>query len=229
MEVNLSMSQIFYFNMPIKIQCHITQLLGFTHNTLPYKYLAIPLIKNSLRNTTSEDLLSNFRKKLASWSFLSLNLSSHLILLKSILQALAIYTFSVLAAPSFILKILKKIQRIFLWKGAKYGRKWALVSWKKTYKPKHVGGLELKDPSLLNKFLSEKIWWRWLKMPQDLWACIWRRKYTPSTPKKELIRWNGQGLGYLIYNVATQNRGLITDHAFWELQDGTSIFFWSDS
>jgi hypothetical protein len=84
-------------------------------------------------------------------------------------------------APIFILNTLRKIQRSFLWKGTKEGCKMALVSWKKMCRPKHARGLRLKDPSILNKFLSEKIWWIWLKRPQDLWACLWRKKYTPST------------------------------------------------
>jgi hypothetical protein len=52
MDVNLSKSQIFFFNMTIQIQIHIMQLLGFTCNSLPSKYLGIPLIDNPLRNTS---------------------------------------------------------------------------------------------------------------------------------------------------------------------------------
>jgi hypothetical protein len=104
-----------------------------------------------------------------------------------------------------------------------------LVSWQKVCNPKKVGGLGLRDPAILNKVLSAKIWWRWLKRPQDLWACLWRKKYTPTIPERELIRWNGQSPGSLIWNVARNNRGLITDHSFWELQSGSSTLFWSDS
>jgi hypothetical protein len=105
------------------------QLLGFTQSVLPSKYLGLPLIDNPLRNTSWEDLLSNFRKNLASWTFHSLNLAGHLILLKSVLQALPIYAFLVLASPIFILNTLRNIQRNFLWQGSKEGCKLALVSW----------------------------------------------------------------------------------------------------
>jgi hypothetical protein len=73
------------------------------------------------------------------------------------------------------------------------------------------------------------MWWRWLKRPQDLWARLWRRKYTPITPEKELIIWNDQGSGSLIWNATKKNKGMITDHAFWELQDGTLTLSWSES
>jgi hypothetical protein len=62
MEVNLSKSQVFFFNMPIEIQNHLTQILGFTRSVLPSVYLGIPLIDNPLRNTSWDSLLSSFER-----------------------------------------------------------------------------------------------------------------------------------------------------------------------
>jgi hypothetical protein len=42
------------------------------------------------------------------------------------LQAIPIYLFLSLAAPKYVLKYIYNIQRKLLWKGTKYGRKWAL-------------------------------------------------------------------------------------------------------
>jgi hypothetical protein len=69
MEVNMTKSQVFFFNTPIEIQNHLTQILGFTHSTLPSVYLGIPLIDNPLRNASWDSLLSSFHKKLSSWTF----------------------------------------------------------------------------------------------------------------------------------------------------------------
>jgi hypothetical protein len=69
MDVNLSKSQIFFFNTPVEIQHHLTLLLGFTCNTLPSTYLGIPLIDNPLKNLSWDSLLSKFRKKLSLWTF----------------------------------------------------------------------------------------------------------------------------------------------------------------
>jgi len=81
-------------------------------------------------------------------------------------------------------------------------------------RPNYAGGIGLKYPSILNKVLGEKIWWRWLKRLQELWAHLWRKNYSSSVLKKDLIRCNGQILGSLIWNVARNNKGLVTDHAF---------------
>jgi hypothetical protein len=91
-----------------------------------------------------------------------LNLPSHLILLKSVLQSLPIYSFSALVTPGCILIAIKTIQRNFLWKREKMERKIALISWEKMCKPKLQGSLGLKDATTLNK-VSVNIWWRWLK------------------------------------------------------------------
>lgn len=81
----------------------------------------------------------------------------------------------------------------------------------------------------MNKVLSAKIWWRWLKRPQDLWAKLWRRKYTPNTTEGSLIRWNEDTPGSLIWTTAKQNRHLVVNHAFWEIRNGQIAFFWNDS
>jgi hypothetical protein len=173
--------------------------------------------------------LSSFSKRLSSWTFRALNLPSRLILLKAILQALPIYVFSALAAPKFILTTIKSMQRNFLWQGLTKEKKIALVSWDKLCKPKEQGGLGLRDPVIMNKVLSAKIWWRWLKNPKELWARLWRKKYAPNMAEKSLIRWDGDNLGSLIWTAAKQNRQMVTQHAFWELGNGETTLFWQDS
>jgi hypothetical protein len=146
-----------------------------------------------------------------------------------VLQALPIYTFSALATPNFVLTTIRNLQRNFLWQGLNTGKKIALISWEKLCKPKTQGGLGIRDPSIMNKVLSAKIWWRWLKKPNDLWAKLWRGKYAPNMAERNLIRWNGDNPGSLIWAAAKQNRHLVTNHAFWEIRNGKTTLFWKDS
>jgi hypothetical protein len=229
LDCNKDKSQIFFFNMPLPIQCHISVILGFNRSSLPSKYLGIPLIDNALRNSSWEHILSSFTKRLSSWTFRALNLPSRLTLLQVVLQALPIYSFSALTAPKFILTIIKSLQRNFIWQGLNTGKKIVLVSWDKLCRPKEQGGLGLRDPFIMNKVLSAKIWWRWLKNPKDLWAKLWRKKYTPNVAEKNLIRWNGDNPGSLIWTAAKQNRQLVTQHALWEIRNGETALFWQDS
>jgi hypothetical protein len=77
----------------------------------------------------------------------------------------------------------------------------------------------------MNKILSVKIWWRWLKNPKDLWARLWRKKYVPKVAEKNLIRWNGDTPGSLIWAATKKNRHLITQHTFWEIRNGKMALF----
>jgi hypothetical protein len=187
LDCNRDKSQIFFFNMPPPIQRHVSDILGFNRSSLPSKYLGIPLIDNALRNSSWEKLLSSFTKRLSSWTFRVLNLPSCLIILQSILQSLPIYTFSTLVAPKFFLTTIKILQRNFLWQGLNTEKKIVLISWDKLCQPKAQGGLGLRDPFIVNKVLSAKIWWRWLKNPKDLWESLWRKKYAPDVAEKNLI------------------------------------------
>jgi hypothetical protein len=60
------------------------------------------------------------------------------------------------------------------------------------------GGTRSLDPGKLNNTMGENIWWRWLKTPAELWAKLWKQKYTLNTPQAQLIRLTGQiqGLTY---------------------------------
>jgi len=66
------------------------------------------------------------------------------------------------------------MQRKFLWHGHNPNKKWALVTWEKVCKTKSSSALGLWDPGKLNNIMGEKIWWRWLKNPTELWSKLWK-------------------------------------------------------
>ena len=70
---------------------------------------------------------------------------------------------STIPAPASVMTNIRNIQRDFLWGKGEEKKKWAILAWDKVCKPKSHGGLGLHDPRILNRVLSAKIWWRWLK------------------------------------------------------------------
>jgi hypothetical protein len=121
------------------------------------------------------------------------------------------------------------LQRIFLWNDRNPDKKWALVSWDKVCNPKSLGGLGLRDPGKLNNTMGAKIWWCWIKNPTKLWEKLWIHKYTPHTPQTQLIRLWDKKQGSNIWNAAWKNHPLIHEHVFWEIRNGQSALFWTDS
>ena len=165
-------------------------------------------------------MLDKINKKLNLWTYRALNFPSRLILVKSVLQAMPIYLFSVLEAPKSIIKQIKNIQRILFWGGSKGNRKCPLVDWQTICTPKAVGGLRLCDPLDNNKVMSAKIWWRWVNYEEEPWAKLWHLKYAPQWPKQSLICFGENLPGSSIWKTAQENRGLVQKHSFWEVRNG---------
>ena len=133
-----------------------------------------------------KDLLDKLKQKLSLWTFRALNFRSTLILVNFVLQAMPLYLLSVLAAPKFVIKHVRNIQRKFLWGGDKIHRKWPLVDWKMVCKPKNVGGIGLQDPLDTNKAMGEKIWWKWITYEEEPRAKLWHTKYAHHWLKQML-------------------------------------------
>jgi hypothetical protein len=86
-----------------------------------------------------------------------------------------------------------------------------------------------KRSKILNNVMGAKIWWRWLTHPTDLWAKLWRHKYAPNIEENNLIRLTNPNPGSSIWNTAWGNHHLVQEHAFWEVHNGQTTLFWTDS
>jgi hypothetical protein len=95
---NLNKSQLFFFNTPPVVQQHISRLLGIPKSSLLSNYLGIPLSDATTRNISWDSLLLSLSNCLIKWTFISLNLATRLVLIKSVLEAILAYLFSSLAA-----------------------------------------------------------------------------------------------------------------------------------
>jgi hypothetical protein len=96
---NLTKSQLFFFNTPLAIQHHLSQILNTHVCTLPSRYMELPLTDSAARNISWDSLLLSITNRLSNWTFRSLNLPARIVLLKSVLQAIPTYLFSALASP----------------------------------------------------------------------------------------------------------------------------------
>jgi hypothetical protein len=122
-------------------------------------------------------LINSLRKRLGSWSKKFVSLGERIVLLNSVLNAIPIFYLSYLKIPVQVWKIVKRIQREFLW-GCRNGRKrvnW--VKWEDVCKPKHLGGLGVRDLRVVNISLLAKWHWRLLGGGDALWKDVIRSKY----------------------------------------------------
>lgn len=180
MEINLTKSKFFFFNTSIPVQRNLSRILNIQKNSLPTKYLGLPLSEHTYRSSNWEALLNKMRARLSNWTHQALNMASRLILIKSILQTMPAYMFLELVSPKVAYKTIRNIQRSFLWNGPSKKSKWALIKWTDICKPKLEGGLGLQYPEILSKAVAAKIWWRWVENPDSLWGTLWKAKYTST-------------------------------------------------
>lgn len=111
---NLDKSLIFFFHTPLATQRNIKCIMGFSMGNIPFKYLGIPLSTSATKHSSWKTLLDEIKDRLNCWSFRPLNIAGKLVLLKSILQTLPSYPFSILATPKWVLKALINIQHNLL-------------------------------------------------------------------------------------------------------------------
>eukprot|EP00253_Pinus_taeda_P013966 PITA_13966 len=227
--INKVKSRIFFFNTPPTTQREIARILGFSVASLPSKYLGAPLIASALKHSSWTNLLEKLEAKLFLWMHRALNMASRLVLIKAVLQSMPLYLFSIMAAPKWVLKAIKQLQRNFLWGSLGPNRKWALVKWEKACLPKNAGGIGLRDPKHNNMIMGAKIWWKWLSYPNIPWARLWTAKYANNLPLEEHIRMSEISKGSVMWNSAIKHKDLIQKHSFWEVKDGCTARFWMDS
>eukprot|EP00253_Pinus_taeda_P002091 PITA_02091 len=156
--INTIKSQIFFFHTSAITQSSIARILGFYVASLPSKYLGAPLTDSALKHSSWQILLDKLETRLTSWNFRALNMARRLILIKVVLQSMPLYIFSILAAPKWVLKNIKDLQRNFLWGSVGHNCKWALVKWVTVCLPKNLGGIGLRGPQHSNVVMGARIW-----------------------------------------------------------------------
>eukprot|EP00253_Pinus_taeda_P017934 PITA_17934 len=114
MEVNLSKSKISFLNTSIAIQRNISRILGFQRDSLPTKYLGVPLRATPMHKSIWEPVLNKLQDRVKEWILKVLNLAGRLVLTKSVLQSIPIFMLSALLAPKGVLEQFRNIQRDFL-------------------------------------------------------------------------------------------------------------------
>jgi hypothetical protein len=145
--------------------------------SIPFTYLGLPVGANPRRIATWEPLILSLRKRLGCWTNRFLSLGGRITLLNSVLNAIPIFYLSFLKIPIQVWKIIKRIQREFLW-GGKGGRKrinW--VKWEVVCQPKRSRGLGVRDIRAVNISLLAKWRWRLLSDEGALWKEVVKGKY----------------------------------------------------
>ena len=196
--------KIFYLCSGLKINLHKSVLfgvgvdneeikseadsLGCKPGAIPFVYLGIKVGANMNRISNWDPVVNTFKKRLSKWKANTLSIVGRLTLIKSVLDSLPTYYFSLFKAPMKVINILERLMRRFLWGGSDEVKKISWVAWDTVTKDIGDGGLGIAKLELNNNALIGKWFWRFLNDQQA------RAKSDCFYSRFKSWLWSGAGL-----------------------------------
>ncbi|XP_058216715.1 uncharacterized protein LOC131327580 [Rhododendron vialii] len=109
----------------------LAQVMGCRVESLPIKYLGLPLGANPRRIKTWEPVLERTQKRLSIWRTRTISTGGRLTLINHNSSTLPIYFMSLFKMPVAVAKMLEKLQRQFFWGDTPDKKKMHLVHWER--------------------------------------------------------------------------------------------------
>lgn len=169
------------------------------------QYLGLPLSVRRLKRIHFQYLENKVAGKLPPWAAKHMATPGHIVLVKAVLTAIAIYHLTPLDLPVEVRKKIDSLRRAYLWAGCDkvMGGK-CKVNWELVRKPRIYGGLGVLN---LEKFATALrlrwLWYEWADPPK-----LWLGSGTPCTDK---------------------DRDIFAAATMVHIGDGCSASFWNSS
>lgn len=180
LKINLHKSCVFGVGVTNQDVEHLAARILCSASSLPFTYLGLPVGANMKRVASWREVEAKMEKRLSVWKQKSLSIGGRLTLIKSVLNSLPLYYFSLFRAIATTLKNLEKLRLNFFWGYTNSNRKIIWASSSRLYASLEDGGLNIsslksKNPALLCKWL-----WRFRVDSGALWARVIKFIYGPD-------------------------------------------------
>jgi hypothetical protein len=181
LSINLSKSSVYYWGLSAPELLDFKASLPFSFFDLGegFKYLGFQLKIGAYSPADWHWLVNLFERKINFWCNKWLSIGGRLILVKSVLESLAVFWMSLAKIPQKTLNSLRRLASNFLWNGHGKKHSFHLSSWASLTTPKKAGGWGLRDLSLFNIALLVSSLWRAVNL-NSIWHRIVAGKYLGS-------------------------------------------------
>ncbi|KAI0493539.1 hypothetical protein KFK09_023657 [Dendrobium nobile] len=201
----------------------IKEVTGFSQASLPLKYLGIPLFKGRKKSFLFDDLISKVHNRLAYWDSKFLSYGGRLVLIKSVLASILVYSFQVLFPTKSVCLRIDRIFNKFFWMGSSSNSKIHWSSWSKCCGTYQEGDLGCKSMLDMATAFSFKLWYN-LRVNSSLWANFMTSKYCGDSHPSMCFYSNGNSQ---VWHRMLKVKWIIESRLVWGLGEG-NIFFWQD-
>ncbi|CAN1775014.1 Putative ribonuclease H protein At1g65750 [Linum perenne] len=164
-------------------------------------------------------------KRLESWKENWLSFGGQVVLIKSDLSSLLVYSMSLLKAPSSVISRLESIQNRFLWSGSIGPDKIHWIKWDLVKSPIKARGIGIQDLRMLNSALLCKRMWRYATERNAWWRRLIFSKCGEGVSAWK-ASWNFRSGGCSLWRWVVRYSSLFWKHGFIDLERG---FFLSGS
>ncbi|KAJ0846683.1 hypothetical protein HanRHA438_Chr15g0727721 [Helianthus annuus] len=182
LNINLHKSSLVGMGMSLE-ECHnAAQISHCKVEKFPFSYLGLKVGAQMSRVNSWRPVLDMFDSRLAGWKVNSLSTGGRLTILKSVLECLPTYFFSLYKVPEKIIRMLEAKRRKFLWVKTGEKKKTSYLAWERVTTPKKNGGLGPCPLETSNLALLSKWWWRYKCEDNAFWKqLISAIHFTPRT------------------------------------------------
>lgn len=164
-------------NTPVYLQHSICSAFHIPSTRNLGTYLGIPLIHGRTRVAHFRYILDKAHRRLAGWKIKSLSRAARLVLIKSTLAALPLYSMQVFKLPASIVQHLTRLCRNFFWGSTAEHHTLHTIAWSKICRARQFGGLGIFPLKAMNSALLAKRVWKVALDQGELSTSVLRAKY----------------------------------------------------
>ncbi|XP_071700261.1 uncharacterized protein [Rutidosis leptorrhynchoides] len=177
LSVNISKSSLFGVCVSTSEVDDFTSFTGCSKGVVPFTYLGLPTGVSMNRLAHWNTLLDKFKKQLSGWKANLLSIGGRLTLIRSVLNSLGIYYFSLFKCPDSIVNDIESLRSNFFWGSCSDAKKMHWLRWDQVIAPMDQGGLNIGSTCAFNYALLLKWIWHFTTDVESHWGSVIRAIY----------------------------------------------------